>query len=343
MMKHSVILEYKRCRGCTTCIKNCPTEAIRVRNGKATILNERCIDCGKCIQVCPHKAIKSVSDSMEKLEKYQYRVALPDPSLYGQFQHLDDIDIVLNGLLKIGFQKVFETARAAESYRRMVARRSRREPLQHILGTQMFMGHEFRVSRHVLIPRQDTEILAEQVLKEQPFPQKRVLDLCTGSGCLAVSLAADGGYRDVTAADLSEQALDVARENARRILGSEQRIRFRQGNLFGALEPGETFDILVSNPPYIPTEVIEGLQPEVRDYEPRMAAEAADWLNPGASLYLEIGWDQGEAVRGLLEQAGFAGVQVLPDLAGKDRVVRADLRPDARTEKGQGNTGGCDV
>ena len=114
MMKHSVILEYKRCRGCTTCIKNCPTEAIRVRNGKATILNERCIDCGKCIQVCPHKAIKSVSDSMEKLEKYQYRVALPDPSLYGQFQHLDDIDIVLNGLLKIGFQKVFETARAAE-------------------------------------------------------------------------------------------------------------------------------------------------------------------------------------------------------------------------------------
>lgn len=114
MMKHSVILEYKRCRGCTTCIKNCPTEAIRVRNGKATILNERCIDCGKCIQVCPHKAIKSVSDSLEKLEKYQYRVALPDPALYGQFQHLDDIDIVLNGLLKIGFQKVFETARAAE-------------------------------------------------------------------------------------------------------------------------------------------------------------------------------------------------------------------------------------
>ena len=114
MMKHSVILEYRRCRGCTTCIKNCPTEAIRVRNGKATILNERCIDCGKCIQVCPHKAVKSVSDSLEKLEKYRYRVALPDPVLYGQFHHLDDIDIVLNGLLQIGFQKVFETARAAE-------------------------------------------------------------------------------------------------------------------------------------------------------------------------------------------------------------------------------------
>ncbi len=113
-MKHSVILEYKRCRGCTTCIKNCPTEAVRVRSGKATILNERCIDCGKCIQVCPHKAVKSVSDSLDKLEQYKYRVALPDPALYGQFQHLDDIDIVLNGLLEIGFQKVFETAKAAE-------------------------------------------------------------------------------------------------------------------------------------------------------------------------------------------------------------------------------------
>ncbi len=114
MMKHSVILEYRRCKGCTTCIKNCPTEAIRVRSGKAIILNERCIDCGKCIQVCPHKAVKSVSDDLEKLERYKYCVALPDPALYGQFQHLDDIDIVLNGLLKIGFHKVYETARAAE-------------------------------------------------------------------------------------------------------------------------------------------------------------------------------------------------------------------------------------
>ena len=113
-MKHSVILDYNHCRGCTTCIKNCPTEAIRVRSGKAKILNVRCIDCGKCIRVCPHRAIKSISDDLSKLEDFEYRVALPDPVLYGQFQHLDDIDIVLNGLLAIGFQKVFETARAAE-------------------------------------------------------------------------------------------------------------------------------------------------------------------------------------------------------------------------------------
>lgn len=113
-MIHSVVLEYRKCRGCTTCIKNCPTEAIRVRNGKATILNDRCIDCGTCIRVCPHKAVKSVCDSFEVLSRYKYTVALPDPALYGQFQNLDDLDIVLNGLLRIGFHSVFETAAAAE-------------------------------------------------------------------------------------------------------------------------------------------------------------------------------------------------------------------------------------
>lgn len=113
-MLHSVVLEYRKCRGCTTCIKSCPTEAIRVRNGKATILDDRCIDCGMCIQVCPHKAIKSVSDSFDALKDYKYTVALPDPALYGQFQHLDDVDIVLNGLLELGFDSVYETAAAAE-------------------------------------------------------------------------------------------------------------------------------------------------------------------------------------------------------------------------------------
>ena len=113
-MLHSVVLEYKKCRGCTTCIKSCPTEAIRVRSGKAAILDDRCIDCGTCIRVCPHKAVKPVCDSFEDLKKYKYTVALPDPALYGQFQHLDDADIILNGLLKIGFDHVYEVAAAAE-------------------------------------------------------------------------------------------------------------------------------------------------------------------------------------------------------------------------------------
>ena len=113
-MRHSVVLELKRCRGCTTCIKCCPTEAIRVRGRKATILPDRCIDCGSCIRICPHKAIKSVGDSLDILKQYQYCVALPEPALYGQFRHLDSVDIVLNGLLKIGFHKVYEVAKAAE-------------------------------------------------------------------------------------------------------------------------------------------------------------------------------------------------------------------------------------
>lgn len=113
-MKHSVVLDYKRCRGCTTCIKSCPTEAIRVRRGKATILADRCIDCGTCIRVCPHHAVKSVSDKLDILEQYEYRVALPSSTLYGQFQNLDDIDVVLNGLLEIGFHEVYEVAKAAE-------------------------------------------------------------------------------------------------------------------------------------------------------------------------------------------------------------------------------------
>ena len=113
-MRHSVVLDLKKCRGCTTCIKNCPTEAIRVRNGKATILPNRCIDCGTCIRVCPHSAVKSVCDSLEQLKKFKYAVAIPDPALYGQFQNLNDVNIVLNGLLALGFDQVFEAAAASE-------------------------------------------------------------------------------------------------------------------------------------------------------------------------------------------------------------------------------------
>lgn len=111
---HSVTLDRDRCVGCTNCIKRCPTQAIRVRGGKAQIISERCIDCGECIRVCPHHAKKANHDSLSMLESYRYTVALPAPALYGQFNHLDDIDIVLNGLRALGFDEVFEVSRAAE-------------------------------------------------------------------------------------------------------------------------------------------------------------------------------------------------------------------------------------
>ena len=111
---HSVTLDRDRCVGCTNCIKRCPTQAIRVRGGKAQIISERCIDCGECVRVCPHHAKKARHDSLSMLESYQWKVAVPAPALYGQFNHLDDIDVVLTGLLEMGFDQVFEVSRAAE-------------------------------------------------------------------------------------------------------------------------------------------------------------------------------------------------------------------------------------
>ncbi len=254
-------------------------------------------------------------------------------------------------------------------YRDLVSERARRKPLAYILGRQEFMGLTFAVDERVLIPRQDTETLAELVLEEQKDPGLSVLDLCTGSGCIAVSLAVLGGYAETAAADRSEAALAVAEANARELLdetweigtwrpgGKEKtgndmqdggggpvsgRRHFRLycGDLFEALPPGKKYDILVSNPPYIPAGEISGLQAEVRSYEPRIAldgaadglafyrriaAEAPLWLRPGGSAYLEIGHDQAAAVCGLLEEQGFRQIQVFKDLPGHDRVVRASL------------------
>lgn len=240
-----------------------------------------------------------------------------------------------------------ETKARISSYRRMIEKRSRKIPLQHILGSQEFMGLSFRVSPAVLIPRQDTETLVEQVLSEFPDCQKnqnlRLLDLCTGSGCIAISLGLKGRFGRVTAADLSFEALAVARENAERLQAdrrkSETVFTFCQGDLFSALPEESCFDVIVSNPPYIPRKVIETLEPEVRDYEPmmaldgdedglcfyrRIAAEAGAFLSPGGRIYLEIGHDQGPAVKDLLEVHGFENVCVIKDLPGKDRVVRAE-------------------
>ncbi len=266
-----------------------------------------------------------------------------------------------------------------QNYRAMVAKRASRVPLQQILGSQEFMGLDFFVNEHVLIPRQDTETLVELVLEEQqgkqqeeqqekqqvqqlegqqkkqqeqqpeeqqkkqrgqqpeeqPGKPRKLLDLCTGSGCIAISLAVKGGFESVTATDLSKEALKVAERNART---HQVPIRFFQGDLFSALPQSEekTFDVITSNPPYIPTAVIATLEPEVREHEPMMALdgtedglkfyrqiakEAGSWLKPGGSIYLEIGYDQGEAVSGLLEDAGFTNVRVVKDLPGKDRVV----------------------
>lgn len=249
--------------------------------------------------------------------------------------HLDTVHFLLNRMQELPEEEAAYTS--IERYRKMVETRRDRCPLQQILGSQEFMGLEFYINQHVLIPRQDTETLVELVLEAQQNRAAAVLDLCTGTGCIAISLAVKGGYHKVAAADISEEALKVARRNVE-MHGCGEQIRLYQGDLFHALEPGMRFDIITSNPPYIPTAVIRTLEPEVRDYEPmlaldgtedgllyyrRIASEAGQYLAEGGSIYLEIGHDQGDAVRALLEAEGYREIRVCKDLAANDRVVCA--------------------
>lgn len=224
-------------------------------------------------------------------------------------------------------------------YRDVIRQRAERIPLQHITGEQEFMGFSFRVNEHVLIPRQDTETLVEEALGVLK-PKMEILDLCTGSGCILLSLLKLGEKQGIaglkgTGADISREALKVAEENGRRLEIPGDQLAWVRGDLFEKLEG--PFDLLVSNPPYIPSGELSGLQEEVRLHDPalaldghedglyfyrRIAAEAGKYLRDGAFLMLEIGWDQGEAVRGLLEAAGYQEVEVKKDLSGNDRVVR---------------------
>lgn len=265
------------------------------------------------------------------------------------------------------------------AYENTLEKRASRIPLQQILGQQEFMGLTFFVNEHVLIPRQDTETLVELVLNEQKDKNVSILDMCTGSGCIAVSLKKLGGYASVEGADISEEALKVAKRNSEEILensdvnndavssrteqiqnctnltnnqnkqdNSEDRmvsevrtvpqtgVIFRRSDMFSAFPETERFNVIVSNPPYIPSAVIEELEPEVRDHEPRgaldgtadglyfyriLAEECAKHLTPGGHVYFEIGYDQGAAVKELLDIHGFKDTRVIQDLTGKDRVV----------------------
>ena len=265
------------------------------------------------------------------------------------------------------------------AYENTLEKRAARIPLQQIIGQQEFMGLTFFVNEHVLIPRQDTETLVELVLNEQKDKNISILDMCTGSGCIAVSLKKLGGYACVEGADISEEALKVAKRNSEELLEKNNAnndavssrteqiqnctnltnnqnkqdnsekcmvseactvpqtgVTFRRSDMFSSFQETERFNVIVSNPPYIPSAVIEELEPEVRDHEPRgaldgtadglyfyriLAEECAKHLTPGGHVYFEIGYDQGAAVKELLDIHGFKDTRVIQDLTGKDRVV----------------------
>lgn len=219
-------------------------------------------------------------------------------------------------------------------YRSMVARRAKREPLQHILGTQEFMGIDYEVSRDVLIPRHDTEVLIELAVSLAPHA-KAILDIGTGSGCIAVSLAHKYPHADVTATDISDSALSVARRNMAK---QHLNIELLSGSLFEPLA-GRKFDLIVSNPPYIPTADIAGLEQEVRDFDPlgaldggqdgldiyrELIPKSLDYLNPDGWLMLEVGKGQASDVLGLINaSAGFKQTTTAFDPGGVERVVAA--------------------
>ena len=216
-------------------------------------------------------------------------------------------------------------------YIEFVRQRAGHIPLQHLTGSQEFMGLEFDVTEDVLIPRQDTEVLVEEVLKI--CSDKKVLDMCTGSGCIIISLSKLAKLQKATGVDLSVKALMIAKKNANKHMVE---IEFLQSDLFDLVE--ESYDVIVSNPPYIPTGEIESLMPEVKLHEPLTALDgSADGLlfyrkitsasrihlNKGGFLFFEIGHNQGEEVKQILQEEGFTEVTIKKDLSKRDRVVFA--------------------
>lgn len=226
-----------------------------------------------------------------------------------------------------------------ERLKELTARRCAREPLQYIIGSQEFMGLPFICNKDCLIPRQDTEILVEHAMaavkKLGRGKATRALDLCTGSGCIIISLAKLCGIEKVIGTDISEAALDVARSNAR---ANEVNAEFFVSDLFENVDG--RYDVITANPPYIDTGLIHGLIPEIWEYEPmvaldggddglvfyrRIAAQAPDYLVNSGWLLFEIGDTQGEAVADIMLKAGFSDVSVHRDLAGLQRVVKGHI------------------
>ena len=221
-----------------------------------------------------------------------------------------------------------------ETYKSLIKERQSRIPLSHITHSRDFYGYQFYVNEHVLTPRQETEILVEEALKI--CENKSVLDVCTGSGCIIITLSKEANLTSACGVDISEEALEVAKKNAKDLKADVTLIK---SDLFSAVTG--KYDVIVSNPPYIPTKDIEQLEPEVRNYDPMLALDGTEdglefyrkiiddahkYLNEDGAIIFEIGYDQGEAVSTLLTKAGYQAVRVIKDLTGRDRIVSGRLK-----------------
>lgn len=287
------------------------------------------------------KACKTYRELYEEGRRVLEQAGLPDAALDARFLLEEVCGTNLQTLLVFPEKKV--TEEEVNQYRAFIQRRKDREPTAMILGEWDFMGLTFRLNKSTLIPEQDTEVLVETALEELKRrglgeAPLRILDLCTGSGCILLSLLHELRNAGGLGTDLSEEALEAARENAVR-LGLQERAAFRQGDLW---EPvgDERFDLIVSNPPYVPTEVIPTLEPEVRCGEPyaaldggedglvfyrRIMREAAGHLKPSGIIIVESGFDEAPQIAALMQDQKLRGIRTVKDYGGLDRVVLGAL------------------
>ena len=287
----------------------------------------------------------TVLEAINKGAEFLTRKSIDSPRLQSELllAHILDLPRLR---LYLEFERQLTEAQSNQ-FRELLVRRGNHEPLQHIVGSTSFCGLPIIVSAAVLIPRPETEVLAEQAwtfLNSLPN-ETTFLDLGTGSACIPIAIAAHAKRSRGVSIDVSTEALAIAKQNIEKN-GLAERIELREGNFLTALQPAERFDVIVSNPPYIPTAEIELLQPEVRDHDPRLALDggadgldfhralaqgAAQFLKPAGRLFIEFADGQGEALRHLFGGHGWHVHGLIRDLSGVDRILSASSNANSST------------
>ncbi len=270
-----------------------------------------------------------IAKASEKLKKAEVTDYVIDSRLLAEYVfHIDYYKLLVHPDMETDVKN-------AQIYNQLIEKRAAHIPLQHLTGNQEFMGINFKVNENVLIPRQDTEILVEEVIKYINSQERKVkvLDMCTGSGCIAISIDKLCDNAQVVGADISKKALEIAEINNKE---NSAGVDFIESDLFENIR--ECFDVIVSNPPYIESEKIEKLMPEVRDFEPRIALDGTKdglefyrnicnnlsrYLKEQGAVFFEIGYNQGSSISKILNEQGFEKVKVIKDYSQNDRVVFA--------------------
>lgn len=272
--------------------------------------------------------MSSYREVLAKSQRELQKAGIPNADIDAKYLLMEAYSMTFSDYI-LCLDKEAQADERMEIYADYIAKRQRHIPLQYILGRQNFYGMDFYINENVLIPRADTENMVELILQHHKNPELAVLDLCTGSGCIGITLKKLGGYQEVALADISQEALEVARENASRL---EAEVTIIETDMFQNIR--KPYDIIVSNPPYIRTKDIADLMEEVRDFEPHLALDGDEdglkfyrmiqenldrYLKDDGILYMEIGYDQARDIKELFAKWY---VEVFQDLNGLDRVVK---------------------